>query len=228
MTMPLLTVLASAALVAAATSMAGEEVKPAPASTAEIKTLACDVPFGKDATEESLKQAFGGDNVVYKSVPGAEGTESNASVIFPNDPARMVTVFWWDEEKRARPSTVQVQANWESAGDGEDADPWKTDVLWQTPQGIRIGSTIEEVEAANGKPFEIAGFGWDYGGFAVNWNGGALQTPEGVCGFSIRFSPSAPTPEGATGDTQLPSNNPDMRASKARVTEISVGYPIEN
>lgn len=197
-----------------------------PAVAEAVQTLACEAPFTKDASEASLKAAFGAANVEYKVVAGAEGVESPATVIYPGDPKRMVTVFWWDEAARAKPSTIQVQSDW--AADPEGGNPWKTDILWQSAQGVRIGSTAEEVEALNGKPFDISGFGWDYGGFAVNWNGGKLEMPEGDCGLSVRFSPSAdPVPDGAMGDTQLKSDSPEIRGAKPRVTEISIGYPME-
>ncbi len=197
----------------------------APVPTPEVKTLACDLPFARDASEASLKAAFGAENVEYRTVAGAEGVETPATVIYPNDPSRMVTVFWWDETARARPAAIQVQADW--AADPEGADPWKTEVLWQS-SGVRIGSTAGEIEALNGRPFDISGFGWDYGGFAVDWNGGALETPEGSCGLSVRFSPSVdPVPDGALGDTQLKSDSPEMRGAKPRVTEFTIGYPMD-
>ncbi len=46
---------------------------PATATTSEVRTLDCQGPFAKDASEASLKQAFGAQNVEYRTVPGAEG-----------------------------------------------------------------------------------------------------------------------------------------------------------
>lgn len=192
------------------------------AGPAEIKTLSCDGPFSKDASEASLKEAFGPENVVFKSVPGAEGMESNATVIFPNDPARTVTVFWYDEEKRQRPATIQVEADY--ASDPEGTNPWKTEILWQSAQGLRIGSTLEEVETINGKPFQLSGFGWDYGGYATSWEGGKLDTVQGGCGLSVRFAPTSEAPETVAGDTTLTSDGKDVRAAKPRVSELSIGY----
>jgi putative transposase len=59
----------------------------APVAPLAPQTLSCDAPFNKDTTEEALIAAFGKENVEYKTVPGAEGMETNATVIFPNDPA---------------------------------------------------------------------------------------------------------------------------------------------
>ncbi|MCC6918222.1 MAG: hypothetical protein IT548_03405 [Alphaproteobacteria bacterium] len=201
---------------------------PGAATTSEVRMLDCQGPFATDASEASLKQAFGAENVEYKTVPGAEGVETQATVIYPNDPARMVTVFWWDEAARTKPATIQVQADY--AADPDGSNYWKTDVLWQSTQGVKIGSSAAEVEALNGKPFKMSGFGWDYGGFAVGWEGGKLDTPEGsACSLSVRFSSSVETPpDGAMGDTELMSNSPEMLGAKPRVTEFSIGYPMED
>ncbi len=201
---------------------------PATATTSEVRTLDCQGPFAKDASEASLKQAFGAQNVEYRTVPGAEGVETQATVIYPNDPARMVTVFWWDEAGRTKPAMVQVQADY--AADPDGSNYWKTEVLWQSAQGVKIGSTAAEVETLNGKPFKISGFGWDYGGFAVGWEGGKLEAPEdSPCTLSLRFSPSVETlPDGATGDTELMSNSAEMRGAKPRVSEFSIGYPMDD
>jgi hypothetical protein len=199
----------------------------APAAATGAQTLTCDAPFNKDTTEESLIAAFGKDNVEYKSVPGAEGMETNATVIFPNDPSKMLTVFWWDEDKRSRPAAVTVQADY--AADPDGMNPWKTDVQWQTAEGVKIGSDIAAVEKANGKPFKISGFGWDYGGFAVSWEEGALDAAQrNGCNLLMRFAPQGEqTPDGAQGDVELMSDAKDVIASKPRVTEFSISYPSE-
>jgi hypothetical protein len=194
------------------------------ASAADEPTaITCAGPFGKDSSEEFLKKAFGAENVVYKTVPGPEGTEMNASVVFPNDPARMVTVNWWNEEERSHPSNIGVvMAVPDDAA--TPADYFKTEILNTSPQGVKIGATIEDVQALNGKPFKISGFEWDYGGFAVNWEGGKLATPEGSdCHLMVRFmATSDSTPEGAMGDVELAS---DVLAAKPRVSEFAIGYP---
>lgn len=199
----------------------------ADAAPAEAKTLTCAAPFDKDTTEADLVAAFGQENVEYKTVPGAEGMETNATVIYPNDPARQLTVYWWDEDKRARPASVSVQADYAADPDGND--PWKTEVLWRTAEGLGIGSTVAEAQAANGKPFKISGFGWDYGGYAVGWEGGALDAANrDGCNLLMRFSPQGEeTPDGALGDVELMSDAPEVAASNARVVEFSVSYPSD-
>ena len=46
---------------------------------------------------------------------------------------------------------------------------------WRAKNGIGMGTRLQELEAKNGHAFNIAGFGWDYGGNVISWNGGALS-----------------------------------------------------
>lgn len=221
---------APAALLALLPAVAAESTAPAatpaatPAAPTEVKTLACEGPFAADSSEAKMKEAFGDTNVVFKVVPGPEGTELNATVVFGDDPARMLTVYWMDEEKRQGIASIDVQADW--GADPEGYDPWKREILWQSAEGIRVGSSIEEVEKANGKPFLLSGFDWDYGGYANSWEGGALEPKAGGCILSVRFSPSAAeSPQSVSGDVSLKSDAADVRAAKPRVTQFSIGYP---
>lgn len=44
---------------------------------------------------------------------------------------------------------------------------------WQTKNGIKVGTTYDELVRLNGNSIKFYGFGWDYSG-AVDWNGGKL------------------------------------------------------
>ncbi|MGH9557915.1 MAG: hypothetical protein ACRD30_01655 [Bryobacteraceae bacterium] len=47
---------------------------------------------------------------------------------------------------------------------------------WAVPPGIKMGMHLNQIEALNGKPFSISGFGFDYGGNVLSWNGGKLES----------------------------------------------------
>lgn len=90
---------------------------------------------------------------------------------------------------------------------------------WKTKEGLRIGSTLEEVEKINGKPFEIWGFSWDFGGFATFEKGGTLKDT-----LSIRFGVKGDTHESIVGDQLVPTTNKKLRAAKPFVEQISVAF----
>ena len=186
---------------------------------AKTKTVAaddvsCSGVFGAESTEALVKQTFGDDNVVTGDVPGPEGTTMFATTVFPNDPERTMEFVWFDEENRTGLSYVELS-------------PSQTG-----PHRIHIGMSVAEVEAANGEPFSIGGFWWDYGGYAQIESGNLAGDGNG-CFISLRFSPN----DDALGDTDvtaisgeviIPSSEPLLEQVDTSVQSISLGYPDPN
>lgn len=184
-----------------------------PAAAQNPQTLACAAPFHKDASHDSIEKAFGKENVTFETVPGPEGSEVKATVIFAKDPARRLELQWQDEEKRARLFEVKV-AN---------------ESKWQGPNGIRIGTPLAEIEQINGAPFDITGFSWDLGGFGGAQKGKLAKLPGG-CVINFRFSPeadvSSPKHKSLIGDRKIRSNNKLLREVKPVVTDFYLAYPV--
>lgn len=174
--------------------------------------LTCDGPVRKDATHAQLEKAFGKANVTVKEIPGAEGETNKVTVLFAKDPARRLHVFWNDEAKRARPSSITAPAS----------------ATWSGPLGLRSGMSLEEVARINGQPITINGFQWDYGGYAVNLKGKLAQLPGG-CGVMMRFSPEAELPSSAKykpliGEKKIRSDNALLLSVKPKLSEWSLGF----
>jgi hypothetical protein len=193
----LIAVLASAAL-----------AQPAPQS----RTIKCEGPFGRNANHDALVKAFG-RNVVTEELNGAEGEVYKASVIYPKDPKARLEILWNDEPARRDP-LIRV----------------KDQSTWSAPNGVRLKLSLTDIERMNGKPFKLAGFDWDLGGHVTDWQGGALAKPQpGGCTVSVGFDHPENAPQAAlskvSGDNEFLSNNPNMRAAKPFVSEITIGYP---
>jgi hypothetical protein len=188
---------------------------PARAQSSDPLHLECAGPFGPESSEAFLAELFGGGNVVAETIDGPEGTTLDATLVFPGDPARRLVVLWQDEERRARPAAIIV----------------RDDSGWIGPGGVRLGSALAEVEAVNGAPFSVLGFGWDYGG-AAGFPAGALSDIPGGCIMSLSFDLDwskefGPEFDAIMGDQQLGSDNPLLRKAAPTVSEIAVGYPQE-
>jgi hypothetical protein len=182
------------------------------AQDAAPRTISCDGPITKDADQAKLIELFGAANVAFQEVSGAEGETAMATVVFPKDARSRLEISWQDEAARKRPAAITISDRSQ----------------WTGPKGLKIGTTLAEVEKLNGKPFELSGFDWDYGGFVTGWRGGAL--PElGGCTISLRFrhadkvSASALRP--VIGDVKLMSSAANVRAAKPTVSEIVVAFP---
>lgn len=175
--------------------------------------LDCSGPFGRDTSHARLVQTFGEQNVVYKRIDAPQGSTGMATILFPRERERRLTVEWRDETNRARPIYIGIEAG----------------SSWIAPKGVAIGMLIEEVERLNGKPFRLNGFGWDLGGAArFSKEDGTLGNLPGGCHFGLTFEPTGEgLPLGGkyrvlNGNRDLHSDMPLLREVKPAVIEIFV------
>ncbi|WP_395743365.1 hypothetical protein [Prosthecobacter sp.] len=152
-------------------------------------------------TATDIERAYGKENLKLQKIPGAEGEEIDGAKLFPDTDRELEIVWDPDNEKKKVVFDIRVIGK-----------------AWVFENGLKSGMTVAEVEKINGKPFKIAGFEWDYGGYA-NFEGGKLAGK-----VSIRFSPAVENiPAYLSGDKQLSSTDKQLRAAKPLVDEgISV------
>lgn len=200
-------ILFTSALTALAFAAPGE----ASAQTAP-KFLSCAGVFAKDSTHARVVKTFGAKNVRYMDVMGVEGEMEKATVVFPNDRKRRLE-FYWRETKARRIPEVRI---------------WADESTWRTTEGIGMGMSIERIVELNGKPFDLSGFGWDYGGISKGFTGGKLDRLPGGCLLTLGFNASHDAPGEAydkvTGDETFSSADPNMRAVKPKVMTITIGW----
>ncbi|WP_395747978.1 hypothetical protein [Prosthecobacter sp.] len=152
-------------------------------------------------TAADIEHAYGKDSLKQQKISGAEGEEIEGAKLFAETDRELEIVWDPDNEKKKVVFDIRVIGK-----------------AWKFENGLKAGMTVEEVEKINGRPFKIAGFEWDYGGYA-NFDGGKLAGK-----VSIRFNPSVENiPPYLSGDKQLSSNDKQLRAAKPLVEEgISV------
>jgi hypothetical protein len=178
-----------------------------PALAQEIE---CEGAFAIDSSEARLIEIYGADNVVTGIVPGPEGTEMLATTVFPDDPQQSLQFVWSDEEELSGPSYIELPAR------------------IVAPGGVRIGQSLAEVEALNGEPFRLLGFGWDYGGSA-GFETGALADLPGGCilsvSFDANFYPQDVDTLRVQGDVELSSDDLLLARMQVKIYGTSIGYP---
>ena len=185
---------------------------PAAALAADTKPggpITCTSPIAQGDTAKSLKAKYG-KNAVIKKVPGAEGEENTALVLYPKDKKNELIVSFFDD------AMTQLSG----VAPGGDPTNW-------TIFGLTMGSSLEDVQKANGKIFDIAGFDWDYGGFVTGWHGGALDSKKSEpCSISVRFATNDPNlPTSMSGDgVTIKSNNPRLAKAKPVVQMLTLGF----
>ncbi len=218
----LISALLASSTLLASSALAADSKTEAPAAAAG--TISCEAPVAWDATEETLKAQLGAENVEYLDLGGPEGTEMFGTRVYGKDPKKTFDIVWSDDAKRANPSVINVNQIWSEDGETAIAPEWKS------TEGVYLGMSIEELEKLNGKPFKLYGFGWDYGGSVISWEGGKLEpAADAKCGVSVILADTAMdgTPGNLQGDTEIMSNNKDMAKAKAQVSRYSVYYVRE-
>jgi len=191
-------------------------VAPAWGQNQTPSTLDCTGPFARDSDERRLAQVFGAANVERADISIGEGNTEPGTAIFAKDPLKRIDILW--HEGYARPNVVIIRngSTWPVAVTGLD-------------KPIANGATLAEIEAMNGKPFTLTGFGWDLGGYTNGWDGGRLDKPVGGCNLSLRFDPASDAPGDAldkvNGDVEFLSTDSAVRQTKPVVIEIELGWP---
>ncbi|PRP67867.1 hypothetical protein [Nonlabens agnitus] len=106
----------------------------------------------------------------------------------------------------------------------ENEAPFEIFVLkrgpWRTRDGLKVGSSIEQLNEINGVPVQFAGFEWDHSGYVI-LGGGFIDADR----YSISLSPSyVDIPEDAVnefiGDQIYDSKDPDVEKLQLYVDRI--------
>jgi len=184
-------------------------------STRPPVDIECSGPFSANSTDTKLMEVFGPANVIADDIAVGEGQTERGTVVFPLDKGRRIEILWKDPQHRRNPKSVRLQSS----------------SVRQTYDGIAIGTDLKSVQAKNGKPFTLTGFGWDYAGTTTSWNGGMLAKT-GPCKLLLRFQPqtnNAASAEAASkataGDREFSSAMPEMQLLDPKVYEILLQYP---
>jgi hypothetical protein len=180
-------------------------------SVAADMNFTCDSgPLTRNATEKSLARAFGAANVSRTRelwLP-ADGDLSPVTRLFTEKSHNMLLVRWREDAKYSGLEEIRT---------GMDAGS-----SWRGPSGIHIGSSLEDVEAANGGPFEFTNWGVDeVPGWVSDWKEGALANVMKNCSFSVRLGGD----ENAGFDSfTLRSGDQKVRSAHVKVVDMSLSY----
>lgn len=173
--------------------------------------LSCDGVFGPNSSDALVRETFGDENVRTGTVYGPEGIEYLATTVYPDDPDRAMQFSWFDAENLEYLSSVEIAPS------------------QATPEGVKVGMSVAEVEAINGAPFTVGGFWWDYGG-GSSFAEGALAPKDDGCNFWLQFAPKEDYPadldvSAVSGEVTVPSSEPLLVTLDVRVQSVNLGYP---
>ena len=109
----------------------------------------------RDLERKKLAKQFDG------ALNAGEGTCQLGTKIFRGSPKEL-EVVWKDSPTVA--CYVKTEHDWRSFKAPSFARITRSDSVWKTDSGIRIGTTLEELEKISGGSVGFIGMGWDYGG----------------------------------------------------------------
>ncbi len=170
----------------------------------------------KDLSLEDLRRRYGAANVSVAQIDGAEGETSRGIVLFADDPMRRAEIFPQDDANLRGISAIRVSG---------------TRSRWQLGNGVRLGMTLAELVAANGKPVSFSGLDWDYGGGINDWHGGRLAPP----GSGVVFVAVGLTHGDLDEGDSIPMGDSEFRSDDARyprqgrllfVGQLTVSFPV--
>jgi hypothetical protein len=169
-------------------------------------------PLTIGSSEADLRQRYGAAAVDSTRIQIGEGETMAGTVLYPRDSLQRVEVIWQDSVGRQRPSRVILRGNRSR---------------WQVGPGISLGTSLGELERLNGRPFTLAGFGWDYAGVVTDWKGGALDSA--LAGVKLYLDPGpeqyeSPAYSQVLGDRDYSSSLPPMQQLSPKVTQIFVEF----
>jgi hypothetical protein len=152
-------------------------------------------------TREDLIDKYGASNVVDQDFDDGEGEIEPETVLFPKYPDRRIEILWKNPEKRAEPASVSIR--------GQTS-------RWHAPHGISLGTTLRQLQRANGRPFryDLVNNGTDMVNELISWHGGSLEKDfQGESGVVLQLE-SAPTKATARNGPRISAANPTPQRCK--------------
>ena len=166
-----------------------------------------------------LVSLFGQSLVVERPFSTGEGFCIPGTVVFPGTPDELEIA--WQDQERSRIATVRIR---------------RAGGRWVTAEGVRVGTSLQDLERLNGGPLTFGGFGWDYGGRVASWEGGRLarKLSDGVSlgldadGDALRKIGGGPRARVLLGDKLVRSELPIVRRAGITVHAIRGGpHPLD-
>jgi hypothetical protein len=185
--------------------------RPAPASVSPLQIIPgrSAGPVTAASREVDLKLRYGAEAV---RIDLGEGETTPGTVLFARDSLLRAEIVWHDTVSRSRPARLILRGSRSK---------------WTVGPGISLGTSLQELERINGRPFTLAGFGWDYGGVITEWGGGPLD--RALAGVKLYLDPGPAQYESASysqvlGDRDYSSSLPPMQQLNPRVARIYVDF----
>ena len=166
----------------------------------------------RQTTRADLVAWYGEANVQEKNFE-QEGLSMLVTHVRVDPHGEGLKIIWNELDGKKLPETIFIEG-----------------VAWKTKEGIGLGTTLERLEELNGRPFILAGFGWDYSGTVYDFKGGRLEPLKSA--LTIRLHPGVEYQTvlsekeylTVVGDKEISSDNPIMRKLKPEIYQLIMRF----
>lgn len=159
-----------------------------------------------DMTPADVRKIYGDDQFPEATLNGPEGITYPGFHLFPGTDDELNISL---DSTGYYAYTTNPGSHWTSA-----------------EHGIRVGTSLKDLERLNGGPFIFSGFGWDYGGNVYDWLGGKLA------GHRVRLvyeydmvyeKEDRDFLKAAVGDQPVRSDEASLADKGIRVSQLYIG-----
>jgi len=173
-------------------------------------------PVTATSTLDNLRATLGKRNVSLEMVQSEDGKgKVSGAVLYPGDTKKRIELAWDDTLTKSRPRWARVR----------NAASW-----WHTPAGVRVGTTLLDLEKLNGRAFTVSSFRSGERRILVrSWNKGNLADELEKKAQVWLAVPNATTKSQMvplSQGTLLPSGDPPLRRINPHVTEIATKFEV--
>lgn len=153
-------------------------------------------------TAEDIRDIYGKGQLVAATLHGPEGITYPGFHLFPGT----------DDELSLTVDSLGIT--------GETYNPgghWT-----EGNHGVRVGTSLAELNRLNGGPFVFSGFDWDYGGYVNDWKGGELEglTVRLTYGMEVMYDEDESYIKVAVGDQPVRSDAEELQGKGIRVGQL--------
>ncbi len=173
-------------------------------------TLITDSSWGlitKNTDFAGLQTIYGASNVKNERICGPECADSiDVTKIYPEKSNEFI-VYWKDSLYHKAIAFIET---------------YLPDGPYHTANGIKMGSTLENLLNINGKQIIFSGFDWDYGGSIQDYGMGTLQNSP--LGFRLSMDENGGTE--LSGDSEFNTEMPEVKKNltKIKISSISLSF----
>ncbi|MEL6862822.1 MAG: hypothetical protein AAFP19_00320 [Bacteroidota bacterium] len=154
-----------------------------------------------DATEADIIKAYGDANVERADIGVGEGEIVPGTKVFPGTEKELL-IEWQPKQAYQKMARIRVE---------------RANAPWVTLSGVRIGTSLGELQKINGKDFDFYGFEWDYSGLVNDWKEGELSKNLQV--FLTPVNMEAIFPD-LLGDSSFPCDHPKAKEAGLEVSAL--------